>query len=109
MQAYGKGWSGILHTALGECHCPTGVCFATQKGNTLTFCPAMLSLSLISSWVIATDEYLFRAAEPEPLVINRCAGGTEGDAGIQHPQASQYLQSFHGMVKAEAHHPAGSA
>uniref|UniRef100_A0A672TN95 Cyclic nucleotide-binding domain-containing protein n=1 Tax=Strigops habroptila TaxID=2489341 RepID=A0A672TN95_STRHB len=42
-------WFSISRMALGECHCPTGACFAAQKGNTLTFCPAILSLSLISS------------------------------------------------------------
>lgn len=91
-----------LTRGLGRMSLSHRVCFATQKGNTLTFCPAMLSLSLVSSWAIATDKHLFCATETEPLVINRCAGGTEGDTGIQHPQASRYLQSFHGVVGAEA-------
>lgn len=52
----GRGDPTSCTGPLGECQCPTGVCFAIQKGNTLYFCLPELGLSLICSWAIATEE-----------------------------------------------------
>jgi len=109
--AHVTGWSSILHTALGERRCPAGVYFATQKGNMLTFCPAVQSLSLVPSWAVATDDHLFPATETKPFVTNRCTGWTEGDPGSHSPvNVCEALMAWLGLrPPAVARRPASSA